>query len=90
VHGTVWNDGAQESEQSVRLNGAQQLADEQHQIYIRGGFQAVLGWKLERRKQPAAKRYVSAIEFAKAYAQLKRKEETIRYLELAYEQTRHS
>jgi len=76
----------QESEQSMRLNDAQQLADEQHRIYTRGGFQAVLEWKLNRYKRSAAKRYVSPIRFAEVYAQLNRKEETLRYLELAYEQ----
>jgi hypothetical protein len=62
------------------------LADEQHQIYIRGGFQAVLEWKLNRYKQSAAKGYVSPIKFAEVCAQLRRKEETLRYLELAYVQ----
>src|SRR6266404_5825976 len=60
----------QESEQSMRLNDAQQLADEQHRIYTRGGFQAVLEWKLNRYKRSAAKRYVSPIRFAEVYAQL--------------------
>jgi hypothetical protein len=46
----------------------------------------VLEWKLKRYKRIAAKRYVSPIEFAEVSAQLKRKEETLRYLELAYEQ----
>ena len=76
----------QESEQSMRLNDAQQLADEQHRIYMRGGFQAVLEWKLNRYKQSAAKRYISPIEFAEVYARLNRKQETLHYLELAYEQ----
>jgi len=75
-----------ESEQAMRLNDAQQLADEQHRIYVRGGFQAVFEWKLNRYKKSAAKSYVSPIEFDEAYAQLNRKEETLRYLELAYEQ----
>jgi TolB-like protein/DNA-binding winged helix-turn-helix (wHTH) protein len=76
----------QESEQSMRLNDAQKLADEQHQVFSRNGLQAVLEWKLTRYKKSAAKRYVSPIEFAEVYAQLKRKEETLRYLELACEQ----
>ena len=37
-------------------------------------------------QQRAAKRYVSPIIFAWAYAQLRRKEETLRYLEQAYEE----
>ena len=86
LHKGMEKEAEQESEQDMRLNGAEKLADEVHQTYIRRGFQAVLEWKLNRCKQIAAKRYVSAIEFAEAYAQLKRKEETLRYLELAYGQ----
>jgi TolB-like protein/DNA-binding winged helix-turn-helix (wHTH) protein len=86
LHKGMEKEAEQEAEQALRLDGAQQLAEERHQIYIRGGFHPVLEWKLHRYKQSAAKRYVSAIEFAGAYAQLKRKEETLRYLELAYEQ----
>jgi hypothetical protein len=86
LHKGMEKEAEQESEQSMRLNDAQQLADEQHQVFIRGGLQAVLEGKLNRYKQSAAKRYVSPIEFAEVYAQLQRKEETLRYLELAYEQ----
>jgi hypothetical protein len=84
LHKGMEKESEQESEQAMRPNGAQQLADERHQIYIRGGFQAVLEWKLNRYKQSATKRDVSAIKFADVYAQRKRKEETLRYLELAY------
>jgi TolB-like protein/DNA-binding winged helix-turn-helix (wHTH) protein len=86
LHKGMEKEAEQESEQAMRLNDAQQLADEQHQIYTRGGFQAVLEWKLNRYKQSAANRYVSPIEFAEVYAQLRRREETLRYLELAYVQ----
>jgi len=86
LHKGMEKEAEQESEEDLRINGAQKLADEKHQIYIRHGFQAVLEWKLNRVKQSAAKRYVSPMEFAEAYAQLKRKEETLHYLELAYEQ----
>jgi TolB-like protein/DNA-binding winged helix-turn-helix (wHTH) protein len=86
LHKGMEKEAEQESEEDMRINGAQKLADEVHQIYIRHGFQAVLEWKLNRCKQIAAKRYVSPIEFADAYARLKRKEETLRYLEAAYEQ----
>jgi predicted Zn-dependent protease len=86
LHKGMEKEAEEESEQSMRLDGEQKLADELHQIYIRRGFQGVLAWKLDRCKQNAAHRYVSAIDFARAYAQLKRKEETLRYLELSYEQ----
>jgi TolB-like protein/DNA-binding winged helix-turn-helix (wHTH) protein len=76
----------QESEQEMRLNNAKQLADEQHQIFSRGGFQAVLEWKLKRWNRSAAKHYISPIDFAQLYARLKRKEDTLRYLDLAYKE----
>jgi hypothetical protein len=68
----------------MRLTDEQKLADEQHQVFIRGGLHAVLEWKLNRYKQSSAKRYVSPIAFAEVYAQLNRKQETLRYLELSY------
>jgi len=86
LHKGMEKEAEQEAEQSMRLNGAQKLADERHQVYVRGGFPAVLEWRLNRYRQSAVKGYVSAIDFAEAYAQLKRKEETLHYLELAYGQ----
>jgi tetratricopeptide (TPR) repeat protein len=85
-HKGMEKEAEQESEQSMRLNDAPQLADEQQQVYMRGGFPAVLEWRLNRYRRTAAKRYVSPIEFAEVYAQLKRKEETLYYLELAYKE----
>jgi TolB-like protein/DNA-binding winged helix-turn-helix (wHTH) protein len=86
LHKGMESEAEQESEQFMRLGDELKLADEQHQVFIRGGFHAVLEWKLNRYKQSATKRYVSPIEFAELYAQLNRKEETLRYLDLAYEQ----
>ena len=39
---------------------------------------------VDRLKRTAAKEYVSPSDFADAYAELRRKEETIRYLEQSY------
>jgi TolB-like protein len=78
-------EAAQEWERSLRLNGDQKLADEEHQAYSRGGFRAVIEWDLNLSKQRAAKRYVSPLDFANTYALLKQREETLRYLEGAYE-----
>jgi hypothetical protein len=44
----------------------------------------VLAWRVVRLKRKAAKQYVSPLDFADAYAQLGRKEETIHYLEESY------
>ena len=86
LHKGMEKEAEQESEEDLRINGSQKLADERHQIYIRHGFQGVLEWRLNRYKQSAAKRYVSPVAFAEIYSQLNRKEETLHYLELSYEQ----
>jgi TolB-like protein/DNA-binding winged helix-turn-helix (wHTH) protein/Tfp pilus assembly protein PilF len=79
-------EGEQELEQTLRLSGGQKLADEYHRAYARGGMQAVWECSLNDLKQRAAKQYVSPLEFADTYGSLRRKEETLHYLELAYKQ----
>jgi len=46
----------------------------------------VLAWRVDWLKRKAAKQYVSPMVFADTYAQLGRKEETIRYLEESYQE----
>ena len=74
----------EELERYLQLAGEKDLLAEQVQIYRRGGFRAVLEWKVDVLKRKAAKQYVSPTEFGDAYAQLGSKEETIRYLEKSY------
>jgi hypothetical protein len=74
----------QESERNLQIMGEKELAAEEARAFRRGGFHATLEWNLSLYQQRAAKRYVSPIIFAWAYAQLRRKEETLRYLEQAY------
>jgi TolB-like protein/DNA-binding winged helix-turn-helix (wHTH) protein len=76
----------QESERSLQIMGENELAAQEQRAFHRGGFHATLEWNLSVYQQRAAKRYVSPIIFAWAYAQLRRKEETLRYLEQAYEE----
>ncbi len=75
----------EESERYLQLAGEKDQLAEQIQVYRRGGFRAVLEWKVDVLKRKAAKQYVSPTEFVDAYAQLGRKEETIRYLEESYQ-----
>jgi tetratricopeptide (TPR) repeat protein len=70
-----------ESERALELAGEKDQLAQQVQIYRRGGSRAVLEWTAEELKHKAAKQYVSPINLAGAYAQLGRREETIRYLE---------
>jgi len=74
----------EESERYLQLAGEKDQLAEQVQAYRRGGLSAVRARKVDRLKRTAAKQYVSPSDFADAYAELGRKEETIRYLEESY------
>ena len=76
----------EESERALQFAGEKDLLAEHVGVYRRGGFQAVLEWRLAGFKKRAAKKYVSPMVFAFANAQLKRKEETLRYREESYQQ----
>ncbi len=84
LHKGMEKEAEEESEQYMRLTGQQELAEEAHRVYSKGGYKAVVEWNLNRYKRQAAKGYVSAITFAETYAQLERKDDTLHYLELAY------
>jgi TolB-like protein/DNA-binding winged helix-turn-helix (wHTH) protein len=79
-------EGEQELEQALRLSGRQKLADESHRAYARSGMQAVWECSLNDIRRKASKQYVSPLDFAETYGWLRRKEETLQYLELAYNQ----
>ena len=74
----------EESERELQLAGEKDQLAEQVQAYRRGGLPAVQARKVDRLRRTAAKQYVSPSDFADAYAELGRKEETIRYLEESY------
>ncbi len=74
----------EESEHELQLEGEKDRLAEQVQAYRRGGLPAVGAQNVDRLKRKAAKQYVSPSDFADAYAELGRKEETIRYLEECY------
>jgi tetratricopeptide (TPR) repeat protein len=74
----------QESERNLQIMGEKELAAEAHEAFRRGGLQAVLEWNLKVYQQRASKQYVTPTSIAGGYAQLKRKEETLRHLEQAY------
>jgi len=74
----------EESERELQLAGEKDRLAEQVQAYRHGGLPAVRAQNVDRLKRTAAKHYVSPSDFADAYAELGRKEETIRYLEESY------
>ena len=74
----------EESERYLQLAGEKDRLAEQVQAYRRGGFRAVLASRVDKLQRKAAKQYVSPKDFADAYAELRRKDETIHYLEESY------
>jgi TolB-like protein/DNA-binding winged helix-turn-helix (wHTH) protein len=74
----------EENERALQLAGKKELLAEHVQVYQRGGYRAVIAWRVDVLKRRAAKKYVSPMNFADTYGQLGRKEETIRYLEESY------
>ena len=76
----------EESERALQLAGEKDLLAEHVQVYRQGGFRAVLAWRVDVLKRRAAKQYVAPTEFADMNAQLRRKEETLHYLEECYRQ----
>jgi TolB-like protein/DNA-binding winged helix-turn-helix (wHTH) protein len=79
-------ESVQELEQSLTSGGDQAGATTVRQAYERGGFKAVQELDLADLKKKALKQYVPPISFAYVYARLGMKEETIHYLQLAYEE----
>ena len=75
---------AQEWETSERLEGHNDTAATIHGLFEKGGYKALLLWRISHFKQQASKGYVSPIEFAREYAQLGQKEQTLSFLEAAY------
>jgi TolB-like protein/DNA-binding winged helix-turn-helix (wHTH) protein len=73
-------------EQALRLSGGQKLAEEDHRAYAHGGMQEVWDCNLKDLKRRATTQNVSPVEFANNYGWLRRKEETLHYIELAYKQ----
>ena len=74
----------EESERELQLAGEKNQLADQVQAYRHGGLPAVRAQNVDRLKRRAAKQYVSPSDFVHAYAELGRKEETIRYLEESY------
>lgn len=79
-------EAAEELETSLRLNGDKDSALMVHRAFARGGYRAVLESQLKQLKKDASERYVSPMEFANIYGDLKRKDEALSYLEAAYQE----
>lgn len=74
---------AEEWEKATLLSGDKDTAAIIHQTYQKGGYSALILWRISQLKQQALKKYVSPVDFALQYAQLGQKEKTLSYLEAA-------
>jgi TolB-like protein/DNA-binding winged helix-turn-helix (wHTH) protein/Flp pilus assembly protein TadD len=78
-------DAAREYQTELELRGDKASAVAVQRAFERGGLKAVFEWGLIDLHKQALKRYVSPLELADGYACMKRKNETLNYLEEAYE-----
>jgi predicted Zn-dependent protease len=77
-------ESVQELEKSLLYAGDKNSADAVHRAYKQGGLRGVDEWELQQLQKQAAKGYVSPHKYAALYAELGDKEQTLHFLELAY------
>jgi TolB-like protein/DNA-binding winged helix-turn-helix (wHTH) protein len=82
----MWNDSQQEVEKGLQLAGDPVRAAAAHRAFQRGGEKAMEEWSLRDAMMRASKGYVSPYEIARRYAFLGDRANTLKYLELCYEQ----
>ncbi|NYF90523.1 winged helix-turn-helix domain-containing protein [Tunturiibacter empetritectus] len=75
---------AQEWEKATLLSGDKDTAAIIHRTFQQGGYPALLLWRLNDLKQKATKQYVSPVDLALQYAQLRQKEKALSLLEAGY------
>jgi tetratricopeptide (TPR) repeat protein len=78
-------EAAQEMETAFQVGGEKESAIGVHNAYARGGFKAVLEWQLDDLKKNTSKNSTSPIALASVYAALRRRDETLHWLEQAYQ-----
>jgi hypothetical protein len=77
-------EAARETEKVALLDEGEAGAAEVRHAFERGGYRAILEMQLNEVKGKAAHEYVPPLEFAFAYARLRRKDEALHYAEEAY------
>ncbi len=82
----VEKESFQEDETSLKLRGDRKSALALHQAYQRGGYRATLQWQLDDLQNRSRVGDASPLHFVAVYARLKRKDETLGYLERAYQE----
>ena len=86
MHSGKEKEAAEQWEAMLQLSGNKEGALAVHDAFARGGLKAVHEWQLRGLMQQARKGYVAHLDFAAVYAHLRRKEEALHYLELAYQE----
>jgi TolB-like protein/DNA-binding winged helix-turn-helix (wHTH) protein/Tfp pilus assembly protein PilF len=86
LHKGMEREAAEELETSLTLDNDRTEAAAVRQAFGRGGYPAVLYMQLDELKRQSKKEYVSPLTFAFDFGELHRKEETLRYLEKAYQE----
>jgi TolB-like protein/DNA-binding winged helix-turn-helix (wHTH) protein len=86
THKGMEKEAAEEWEAELQLSGDKQGALAVHQAFTRGGLNAVHEWQLSGFIKRARTQYVAKLDLAAICAHLRRKEEALHYLELAYQE----
>ena len=86
MHRGMEKETAEQWEVVLQLSGDKEGALAVHKAFTRGGLEAVHEWQLSRLNEGARKGYVAQLDIAAVYAHLRRKEDALHYLELAYQQ----
>ena len=80
----MWKESEQELETAYRIDGQPEKAAAAQKIFAQGGEIAVAKWRLDNLIASAQKGYVSPLEFARAYAHVADKANTLKSLEEAH------
>ncbi len=86
MHKGMEKEAAEQWEAELQLSGDKKGELAVRQAFSRGGLKAVHEWQLSELIKEARNGYVSELDFAAVYAHLRRKEEALHYLELAYQE----
>jgi TolB-like protein/DNA-binding winged helix-turn-helix (wHTH) protein len=86
LHKGMEREAAEELETSLKLDNDKTGAAAVHDAFVRGGYSAVLRMQLDELKKRSKKEYVSPMALASDFGELHRKEETLHYLEEAYDE----
>jgi TolB-like protein/DNA-binding winged helix-turn-helix (wHTH) protein len=84
LHKGMEREAVKELEISLALDNDKAEAAAVHNAFGRGGYSAVLRMQLDELKKRSKKEYVSPLALASDFGELRRKEDTLRYLEQAY------